>query len=143
METAFTPLLSLAGGMLIGIAALTLMLFIGRIAGATGILAGAFFPSGLSDWIWRAAFIVGMASAPALALMTALPVQPIEVLTGPAMLVIGGIIVGCGVTLSLGCTSGHGVCGLARFSKRSLAATLVFMVTTGLTVFLVRHVFGG
>ena len=142
METTFTPLASLAGGVLIGIAALILMLFVGRIAGATGILAGTIFPSDAKDWGWRAAFLLGMVSAPTIAAMTALPVQPIVVPTGSAMLIAGGIIVGCGVTLASGCTSGHGVCGLARLSARSLVATLVFMVTTGITVYLVRHVMG-
>lgn len=143
MATTFTPIASLGGGALIGLSAVLLMLFLGRIAGATGILAGVAFPSGLQDWSWRAAFLVGMVAAPTIAALTSVPVQAIEVPVGTAALVIGGLIVGCGVTLGSGCTSGHGVCGLSRLSARSLVATLVFMATTAITVFVTRHVIGG
>lgn len=143
METAFTPLASTVGGVLIGLAAVALMAFNGRIAGATAILAGAILPSGFSDWAWRAAMLAGMFAAPFvyLALTGAAPV--IEVPVSTAMLIVGGVIVGVGVTLGSGCTSGHGVCGNARLSVRSIVATLTFMITTGLTVYVVRHVMGG
>lgn len=140
--TEFTPLLSLAGGVLIGIASVLLMLMHGRIMGATGILAGLLVPANLRDWQWRAALIAGMVSAP---LAYWLAVGSFPVITVPVsmpMLVAGGFIVGVGVTLGSGCTSGHGVCGMARLSPRSIAATLTFMLTTFITVFVVRHGLG-
>jgi len=143
METTFTPLASTGGGVLIGVAAVILMLFLGRIAGATGILAGVLLPTKLDDWVWRAAFLVGAIAAPLMAAMLSVPVQAIEVPVSTVALVVGGLIVGCGVTLGSGCTSGHGVCGLSRLSARSLVATLVFMAATAATVFVVRHVMGG
>ena len=143
MATEFTPIASTIGGVLIGLSAVILMLFLGRIAGATGILAGTLWPTGLHDWLWRIAFLLGMVAAPSAALIAGIPIQPIEVPIGLEQLAIGGIIVGCGVTLGAGCTSGHGVCGLSRFSIRSLVATLTFMVSTAITVFLIRHVIGG
>lgn len=143
MTTEFTPFASAVGGVLIGLSAVILMLFLGRIAGATGILAGALWPASLHDWFWRIAFLLGMVAAPSAALIAGIPTQPIEVPVGLEQLAIGGIIVGCGVTLGSGCTSGHGVCGLSRFSIRSLVATVTFMITTAITVFLIRHVVGG
>lgn len=142
MATAFTPFASLLGGALIGIAATLLMLVHGRIMGATGILTGAIQPEGAGDRGWRLATLAGMASAPLVYLAIAGAPAPLEVPVSTAMLVLGGIIVGIGVTLGGGCTSGHGVCGLARLSPRSLVATLTFMATTAATVFVVRHVFG-
>lgn len=142
METLFTPLASLAGGALIGLAAVALMLVHGRIFGATGILAGALMPSGVRDWSWRAALLAGMVSGPLA--MRALTGEFPEITVPVALpaLLVGGVLVGVGVTLGSGCTSGHGVCGMARLSKRSVAATLTFMATTGLTVYILRHVIG-
>jgi hypothetical protein len=143
METVFTPLQSLGGGALIGLAAVLLMATVGRVMGATGILAGLIQPAGMADWTWRAAVVAGMISGPllVLALTGAMPVVQVPVST--TMLVVGGLIVGVGVTFGGGCTSGHGVCGMARLSPRSIAATLTFMATTGVTVFVIRHVIGG
>ena len=143
METSFTPIASLGGGALIGLAAVMLMLIRGRIMGATGILAGALIPASAQDWTWRALILLGMFCGPwiYLALSGALPA--IEVPVSRTMLLIGGFIVGVGVTLGSGCTSGHGVCGMARLSPRSIAATGMFMMTTGLTVYVIRHVLGG
>lgn len=142
METSFTPLASLVGGALIGLAAVMLMLLRGRIMGATGILAGALRPASMYDWTWRALLLVGMVSGPWVyfALTGALPAIDVPVST--TALVIGGFIVGIGVTLGSGCTSGHGVCGMARLSPRSFAATGTFMLSTGLTVYVIRHVMG-
>jgi uncharacterized membrane protein YedE/YeeE len=142
METVFTPLQSLGGGMLIGVAAVLLMATLGRIMGATGILAGVLQPAGLSDWAWRAAVVAGMISGPlAVKLITgSFPV--IQVPSTTFMLLLGGFLVGIGVTFASGCTSGHGVCGNARLSPRSIVATLTFMLTTGITVFVIRHVLG-
>lgn len=142
IETAFTPFQSLAGGVLIGLAAVMLMATMGRIMGATGILAGILQPAGLSDWSWRAATLLGMISGPALVLLATGEMPAVQVPVSTTMLIVGGFIVGIGVTFGAGCTSGHGVCGMARLSPRSIAATLTFMVTTGLTVYVVRHILG-
>ena len=142
IETVFTPWQSLAGGALIGLASTLLMLFLGRIMGATGILAGILAAGPRDDKSWRVALLLGMITAPLAVLMATGQMPAIEVPVSLPMLVAGGVIVGVGVAYGSGCTSGHGVCGMARLSPRSIAATLVFMVTTGLTVFLVRHVLG-
>ena len=142
METDFTPGLSSFGGILIGLAAVLLMASIGRIAGATGILTGLFAPSNAADWMWRAAMLAGMVSAPSAVLLATGEMPVITVPVSMWSLAIGGFIVGIGVVLGSGCTSGHGVCGLARLSPRSLVATLTFMITTAATVFLIRHVIG-
>ena len=142
IETVFTPWQSLAGGALIGLASTLLMLFLGRIMGATGILAGILAAGPREDKSWRVAILLGMITAPLAVLMATGQMPAIEVPVSLPMLVAGGVIVGVGVTYGSGCTSGHGVCGMARLSPRSIAATLVFMVTTGLTVFVVRHVWG-
>lgn len=143
IETVFTPLQSLGGGVLIGLASVLLMAVLGRIMGATGILAGLLQPANLEDWSWRAAVLLGMISGPiALKFMTG-EFPAIEVPISTPMLIVGGFIVGLGVTFGAGCTSGHGVCGMARLSPRSIAATITFMITTGITVFVIRHVLGG
>ena len=141
--TEFTPWMSLGGGILIGLAATLLMLVQGRIFGATGVLAGLVQPTSRSDFTWRAVLLVGMVSGPLviLALTGAMPTVTVPV--SNTMLIVGGLIVGIGGTFGSGCTSGHGVCGMARLSPRSLAATLTFMATTGVTVYVVRHVIGG
>ena len=143
METVFTPYQSLGGGVLIGLAAVLLMGLMGRVMGATGILAGVISPVSLSDWSWRAAVIAGMASGPLViyALTGAMPEISVPIST--PMLLIGGFIVGIGVTYGSGCTSGHGVCGMARLSPRSIVATITFMAATAITVYVLRHVIGG
>lgn len=143
METTFTPFASLAGGILIGLAAVCLMLLRGRIMGATGILAGAMWPASQYDWTWRAAMLVGMFAGPWIYLLLTGALPAIEVPSATPLLIFGGVLVGIGVTLGSGCTSGHGVCGMARLSPRSFAATATFMLTTGLTVYVIRHVLGG
>jgi uncharacterized membrane protein YedE/YeeE len=143
MTTEFTPFASLAGGLLIGLAAVLLMALHGRIAGATGILAGVVIPAGMAEWSWRAAMVAGMASGPLVFMLVTGAMPEITVPVPATALVVGGVIVGFGAALGNGCTSGHGVCGIARFSTRSIVATLVFMASTAATVFLVRHGFGG
>ena len=143
MITEFTPYQSLAGGVLIGTASVLLMLTLGRIMGATGILAGFFRPMSLEDWTWRAAVLAGMVTAPVLMLAVSGQMPPIQVPISKTMMIVGGFIVGLGVTFGSGCTSGHGVCGMARLSPRSIAATITFMIFTAATVYVVRHVFGG
>lgn len=142
METIFTPYQALGGGALIGLASVLLMWTHGRIMGATGILAGLFTPTSLADWGWRAAILLGMISAPLAYLLVNGNMPAFNVPVSTNMLVVGGVIVGFGVTLGSGCTSGHGVCGMARLSPRSIAATLTFMLTTAITVYIIRHILG-
>lgn len=142
--TQFTPLASLAGGILIGLSATIVMLLFGRIAGIAGITNGAAgalvrIRGGRRDWPWRVAFVAGLICAPfATAAITGdLPSQTVpSSLKGMAA---AGLLVGIGTGLGSGCTSGHGVCGLARLSMRSLIAVVVFVATAILTVFLLRH----
>ena len=140
--TAFTPIESLIGGALIGIAAVLLMALHGRIAGITGVLAGLLPPAPTSDRGWRIAFLAGMVASPLLFWAVFGRTVSIDVATPGGLLLISGVIVGIGVTFGSGCTSGHGVCGLARLSGRSLVAVPVFMAAAALTVFVVRHVLG-
>lgn len=140
--TEFTPLASLAGGALIGLAAVLLMTVHGRIMGATGILTGAFLPTGPGDRSWRIAILAGMVSAPLLWRFAIGGWPVIDVPVPTAALALGGLLVGVGVTLGGGCTSGHGICGLARLSPRSAVATVTFMAACFATVFIVRHVMG-
>ena len=143
METTFTPIASFAGGVLIGLSAILLMLFMGRIAGATGVLIGLFFPQNMMDWLWRAAMLAGMLAAPVGLLLITGKTPEINVEASTAVLIISGLIVGTGAMLGSGCTSGHGVCGMARFSRRSLAAVVTFMTVTAATVYVTRHMLGG
>lgn len=138
MPTEFTPWLSLGGGVLIGLSATILMWLNGRIAGMTGILFG-IIPPFAPDWSWRAAFIAGAVIAPLIWIALGNPIAFAVPVSNPA-LIAGGLIVGIGVTFGGGCTSGHGVCGMARLSPRSIVATVVFMAVTFATVFIVRHV---
>ncbi|MEI4486748.1 YeeE/YedE family protein [Frigidibacter sp. MR17.14] len=140
--TEFTPLASIAGGALIGLAAVLLMALHGRILGATGILSGLMRGGDARDWQLRAALVAGMVLAPVaiLALTGWSPAITIPV-SRPAI-VVGGLIVGVGVSYGGGCTSGHGVCGNARFSRRSIVATASFMATAFVTVFVIRHLIG-
>ncbi len=140
MTTEFTPLLSSVGGFLIGLSAVLLMMFHGRIAGMTGIMSGAMPPYN-SESPWRIAFLAGAILAPMFYVLSGGNIE-FAVPVSDVMLVVGGLIVGVGVYFGSGCTSGHGVCGTARFSPRSIVATLVFMTTTFITVYVVRHVVG-
>ena len=133
----FTPGLSLAGGLLIGAAAAVLILGAGRILGAAGLFAGVVAPSGPLE-VWRLWWLVGLFAAPVIARVvfsTPAPVFP----TAVATLAVAGFLVGFGARLGNGCTSGHGICGLARLSPRSLVATGIFMATGFVVVFVVRH----
>ena len=142
MMTEFTPVASFFGGTLIGLAAVLLMALHGRIAGMTGILSGLIPPT-VPDWNWRLAFLAGAVAAPALIVGLGGYAIPFQSDVPTPWLVIGGLIVGVGVHCGAGCPSGHGVCGIARLSRRSIAATCVFMASTAVTVFVVRHVLGG
>lgn len=144
METDFTPFASLAGGVLIGLSAIVLLAAHGRIAGISGIVSRILPPAvdraGLPQGI---VFLVGLLlAAPLWILVTGAP--PVQVVSdnGP-LLVIAGVLVGFGSVMGNGCTSGHGVCGISRGSARSIAATITFMATAFVTVFVLRHIVGG
>ncbi|MHA3976963.1 YeeE/YedE family protein [Halovulum sp. GXIMD14794] len=143
METAFTPLASLFGGTLIGLSAVLLMWLHGRILGATGITGSLLRFDDMTDWVQKALLVAGMVTAPSIILALTGSFPTVEVPVSTAMLVIGGLIVGVGASYGSGCTSGHGVCGNARFSARSMVATATFMATAIVTVFVIRHVIGG
>jgi uncharacterized membrane protein YedE/YeeE len=136
----FTPWSSLMGGILLGIAAGALFLNSGRILGITGILEGLLTPKS-DDSSWRLVFLLGMFASP----LAAKFLLPAELLHAPridanwAMVIAAGLLVGFGTRWGAGCTSGHGICGLSRLSVRSLVATLSFMSTGFVTVFVVRH----
>ena len=133
----FTPGTALAGGVLIGLAAATLLLFNGRIAGISGIL-GSLLTTSPRDMPWRVAFLIGLLLAPVLWMVLG-QLPPIEINANYPVLIAAGLLVGIGTRYGSGCTSGHGVCGLSRFSPRSLVATLCFMAAGFVTVFVIRH----
>jgi uncharacterized membrane protein YedE/YeeE len=139
--TSFDPVSAALGGLLIGAGALLLMLFSGRIAGISGIFADALEPR-QTGRTWRMAFIVGLIAAPLLVAATGRAV-PAPDMPAWAVVIAGGLLVGFGTRLGSGCTSGHGVCGIARLSPRSLAATVTFMATAAVVVAVSRHVLGG
>lgn len=137
----FTPYASFAGGALIGIAAAILILFNGRIAGVSGILGQALNGGVVRDNLWRIAFVMGIIAAPAIWQIWVGEIE-IAIETNSLWLIIAGLLVGVGTSHGSGCTSGHGICGLSRFSMRSIIATLSFMVTGMVTVFIIRHLLG-
>jgi uncharacterized membrane protein YedE/YeeE len=139
MTTAFTPIASLAGGALIGLSAVLLMAFSGRIAGISGIAARMLPPWSDHEVAGRIAFLAGLVAVPSIFLLATgrFPAQSIE--TGGVLLAIAGLLVGFGSVWGNGCTSGHGVCGISRLSVRSLVATAVFMATGFATTFIIRH----
>jgi uncharacterized membrane protein YedE/YeeE len=116
------------------------MMLNGRIAGMTGIMTGIIPPLS-TDWPWRIAFLAGAIVAPVLFLIAGGEIAYSVPVSLP-LLALGGLIVGIGVYYGAGCTSGHGVCGMARLSPRSIAATVTFMIATGITVYVVRHIAG-
>ena len=136
----FTPVSAAIGGALIGLSAVLLMLSTGRVAGISGILSGLLNLRG-EDKDWRIAFLAGLIVAPILAGLIgygmAQPILP----SSWTVIAVAGLLVGFGTRLGGGCTSGHGICGMARLSRRSIVATLCFLLTGFLTVYLTRHVF--
>ncbi len=136
----FTPWSSLAGGVLIGLSAAAFILLRGRVLGISGILGGLLgVRKGDADW--RLAFLVGLLAAPSVAALFMAPVVP-RVEAGWLTLVTAGLLVGIGTRYGAGCTSGHGVCGIARLSPRSTVATLAFMASGAAVVFVTRHLIG-
>jgi uncharacterized membrane protein YedE/YeeE len=140
--TEFTPLAGLLGGALIGLSAVLLMGGYGRIVGASGIFAGLLTLSFNAEFSWRFIFIAGILIGAAWSGLFFFDSSSLSFNGGPLTTIAAGLLVGIGTVLGSGCTSGHGICGLSRFSKRSLAATCTFMSVALLTVFLTRHVLG-
>lgn len=137
----FTPVSALVGGLVIGLGAVILMLSLGRIAGISGIVGG-LLGLGRREIGWRLAFVIGLIAGPLLVGLIGGGMPQVVIDASPLTVLAGGILVGFGTRLGNGCTSGHGVCGLARLSRRSLVATAVFMTVAALVVFLERHILG-
>ncbi len=135
----FTPVSGLVGGLLIGMSTVLLILFNGRIAGISSIVGGLLARKG-SEIGWRAVFVVGLLLGAFVYMLATGGVFPVRVEASLPVMVVAGLLVGFGTRLGAGCTSGHGVSGIARFSKRSIVATLVYFVTAIITVFLTHHV---
>jgi uncharacterized membrane protein YedE/YeeE len=136
----FTPVSAAIGGALIGLSGVLLMLLTGRIAGISGIFGQLVTPGAEKDW--RLAFLAGLIAAPLVAMLAGTSV-PAPQMPGWAVVIVAGLLVGFGTRLGSGCTSGHGICGIARFSTRSMVATVVFVAAAMATVFVARHVIGG
>ena len=138
----FTPIASLCGGVLIGLSASLLLLSDGKIAGISGIMGGLLHP-GKNDTAWRVLFIFGLLTGGLLFQFLSPEVFTIGITRSTSTLMLAGLLVGFGTRLGNGCTSGHGVCGLSRFSPRSLVSTVTFIVTGVLTVYIINHLLGG
>lgn len=141
--TEFTPIASLIGGALIGCAAVLLMAANGRIAGISGIVSALLPPASGEDFLPRLTFVGGLVSAPLLYQFASGEAVSQTVSSDLVLMAMAGLLVGYGSVYGSGCTSGHGVCGLARLSMRSLAATVTFMAVAIVTVYVTRHVVGG
>jgi len=139
---SFTPIPSLLGGIILGVAAALYVLLHGRILGISGIVSGLLHPK-LADSAWRLNLVLGLISAPFLAALFFGIIPVVEIDSGWLAIVIAGLLVGFGAQYGSGCTSGHGICGLSRLSPRSLVATLAFMSAGFVMVFIIRHMIGG
>ena len=138
----FTPVASLIGGILIGLSASAMLLFNGKIAGISGIVAGLLNPT-KSDIVWRAAFVAGLLTGGFILKLLSSQTFDIDVVRSGTAFVFAGLLIGFGARLGNGCTSGHGVCGISRFSKRSIAATAIFIATGAAAVYVVNYLLGG
>ena len=139
---SFDPISALLGGALIGLASVLLMMLTGRIAGISGILGGCLTLAA-GDKVWRFAFIVGLILAPVASGLLGYSLPTPRMPASWVMIVIAGLLVGFGTRLGGGCTSGHGVCGIARLSARSIVATAIFMASAIVVVAIMRHGLGG
>lgn len=137
----FTPIPSLLGGVILGVAAALYVLLHGRILGISGIVSGLLHPKA-GDMVWRLILVLGLITAPFLAALCFDIFPVIEIESGWAAMIVAGLLVGFGAQYGSGCTSGHGICGLSRLSPRSLVATLSFMSAGFITVFVLRHLIG-
>ena len=139
---SFTPIPSLLGGMILGLAAALYVFLHGRILGISGIVSGLLHPK-MTDSAWRLSLVLGLISAPFLAALFFGIIPIVEIDSSWIAIVIAGLLVGFGAHYGSGCTSGHGICGLSRLSPRSLVATLAFMSAGFIMVFIIRHLIGG
>lgn len=138
----FTPVLSTVGGVLIGLAAVALLYFNGRIAGISGIMGGVLRPQE-GDTLWRAVFLAGLIAG-ALAILWLHPASmALRIDVSDPTVILAGFLVGLGTRIGNGCTSGHGVCGVGRLAPRSIVASAVFFASAVLTTYLIRHVWQG
>jgi uncharacterized protein len=138
----FTPISAFSGGILIGIAATLLLLFNGRIAGISGIMGGLISATSRTEWYWRLAFLAGIIIGASLLHLIKPELYEARQNFPIWLLACGGFLVGFGTRMGNGCTSGHAVCGIARFSVRSIAATITFMFSGFITVYVIRHALG-
>jgi uncharacterized membrane protein YedE/YeeE len=138
----FTPVASLIGGILIGLSASAMLFFNGKIAGISGIVAGLLSPT-RSDIVWRATFVAGLLTGGFLLKLVSPEAFAINIARSGVTFALAGLLIGFGARLGNGCTSGHGVCGISRFSKRSVAATATFIATGAAVVYVVNHLLGG
>ncbi len=138
----FTPVASLIGGILIGLSVSALLLFNGKIAGISGIVAGLLSPT-KSDIVWRAAFVAGLLTGGFILELVSPEAFAINIARSGVTFALAGLLIGFGARLGNGCTSGHGVCGISRFSKRSITATATFIATGAAVVYVVNHLLGG
>ena len=138
----FTPYSALLGGALIGLSAALLFLLKGRISGISGIFGGLLIPK-YADVLWRALFIAGLILGGVLWQLMGGDASKIQAAVDIPWIIVGGVLVGIGTTLGSGCTSGHGICGISRFSWRSIAATLSFMLSGFIAVFIIKHLLAG
>lgn len=136
----FTPVSGLFGGLLIGLAVVLLMLLNGRVAGISSIVGGLVNPKG-GDTGWRVAFVAGLLLGALAYVLMGSGHSTVDVLASPPAILVGGLLVGFGTRMGSGCTSGHGLCGIVLFSRRSMAATAIFFGVAMLTVFMTRHIF--
>ncbi|HEX8796272.1 MAG TPA: YeeE/YedE thiosulfate transporter family protein [Polyangiaceae bacterium] len=141
MSSSFTPVSSTLGGVLLGIAASALLLANGEICGISGIMGSAAFAR-RGDRVWRLVFLAGLLAGGAIVAWADRPALAVASEQSMGLAALSGVLVGVGTRMGEGCTSGHGLCGIARFSGRSIVATLVFMATGAATVFVLRHVIG-
>ena len=139
---SFTPIPSLLGGMILGLAAALYVFLHGRILGISGIVSGLLHPK-MTDSAWRLSLVLGLISAPFLAALFFGIIPIVEIDSSWLGIMIAGLLVGFGAQYGSGCTSGHGICGLSRLSPRSLVATLAFMSAGFIMVFIIRHLIGG
>lgn len=140
--TEFTPVTGLIGGLFIGIASVLMLWGSGRMTGISGIFGGVLTPS-KGDFGWRAAFIAGLLVGALVWRLASGDPLPVDLQVSWPVMIVAGLLVGFGSRLGSGCTSGHGVCGLARLSPRSMVAVVTFMLSAAITTFVVRHVIGG
>lgn len=138
----FTPVASLCGGIVIGLSASLLLLCDGKIAGISGIVGGLLSPAP-NDTAWRVLFVVGLLTGGLLFTLVSPQAFTVGIARSPSVLILAGLLVGFGTRLGNGCTSGHGVCGISRLSPRSLMATVTFMITGIVTVYITNHLLGG